>query len=824
MTNLVPIPVAELEPIQRKHPLAKCEQCPLAGPENAFVPSYGPDKVKVVAVGEAPGFQEAEKGIPFIGPSGRLLTTVLKHHRLKRPDVFFTNACLCRPPENATPPKEAVNACSPRLLHEINSREPEFVLALGNTAARAILGTTEGITRLRVGPGRTTSNVPGAVVIPTWHPAYCLRNADSFPHLVDDIGKIYRGSRTPWEEPSYQVAEEPAQALHVLEQLSAMPIDTTHFDVDIECDIEKDVSFGHPSQFDMLCIGIMYSDTDCVVIGKAACHDPEVIKALANFFDPAAGRKFDYQNGKFDNEGLYPLLKVMPKVYFDTMLAHYALDERPGNHSLEYMGIELLGAPDWKNEVKKHIPKGGTYADIPLPVLYKYNAFDLKVTRDLRLLFTPLLEVQGEWPYDDVPYKSLRDVHDHMVEAGNELAYLELNGITVNKAVSDELQDSYLEILGGIEDRINNIVSKAKINAAIKGGMSEVEARSIYENYALNPRSPKQVKEFIHERGATFVTGTDKDILERLLKRVRPGSSLAEFITTLLEHRYSTKRYGTYVKGIRKRMYRGRVYTTYLLHGSTSGRLASRNPNLQNIVRDTPIRRQFGVSKPGNILGQCDYKQAEGRVICWLARDEYLQEKFANPDIDIFNDLSNDLYGDGHWSKEERVRTKAFFYGIGYGREYYSIALEFNMSLPDAAKRYNAFMDLIPKTAAWQQSIKDRVLGGKDLITPFGRHRRFWLITEANKKDVLNEALSFIPQSTASDICLRALIRLRPALRGLAFIRLTIHDALVFECLEERKDEVAAIVQEVMMEEAAKITTYVPFPVDVSFGPTWGDL
>jgi DNA polymerase-1 len=90
--------------------------------------------------------------------------------------------------------------------------------------------------------------------------------------------------------------------------------------------------------------------------------------------------------------------------------------------------------------------------------------------------------------------------------------------------------------------------------------------------------------------------------------------------------------------------------------------------------------------------------------------------------------------------------------------------------------------------------------------------------------DVFNEALSYLPQSIASDICLSALVRLRPQLRGIGFIRLTIHDALVVEAPESRLDEVSDMLRTEMGQAAERITTYVPFEVDVSHGPSWGDL
>jgi DNA polymerase I-like protein with 3'-5' exonuclease and polymerase domains len=115
-------------------------------------------------------------------------------------------------------------------------------------------------------------------------------------------------------------------------------------------------------------------------------------------------------------------------------------------------------------------------------------------------------------------------------------------------------------------------------------------------------------------------------------------------------------------------------------------------------------------------------------------------------------------------------------------------------------------------------------LNSEDLITPFGRRRRFYLITQQNKRDVLNEALSFLPQSTASDICLGAMTELRPMLRGHGFIRLTIHDALITECAEEKAEYVGGLMREVMLAKGKAFTDYVPFEVDLTVGKHWGQL
>jgi DNA polymerase-1 len=643
-------------------------------------------------------------------------------------------------------------------------------------------------------------------VVASWHPAYALRNSDAFPSLVADVGKL-KGVKTDiWQPPDWKYFENPVDAQTVLTQIMAWQDLHQSYElvVDIETGIDKDNSYDHPNEYDLLCVGLGYTKGKVVVIGYDPCHAKSVLDLLKKLFRRS---KLIAQNGKFDLAGLYPHLGPL-ELWFDTMLASYCLDERPGNHKLKTLGLELLGTPEWEHEILRFIPRGGNYANIPRPVLYKYNAYDVAVTWDLKELFTPKLDTPrrpDDWPYQDRPFKSLRDLHDFLVRASNQLMFLELNGLTIDRAYQNKLREIFGVRLGTLESRLTEIAG-----------------------YELNPRSPKQLKEYFAEQ-KIMLDSTNKDTLEQLLeilrKRDDTTSDTVQFIETLLVHRRQQKLSSTYVEGIRKRMYRGRVYSTYLLHGSTSGRLTSRNPNLQNIDRDRDIRRQFAVAKPENIFVHTDFKQAEGRVIAYLAQDEYLREVFNNPKIDIFDELSNQLYGVGNWRKEvERIRTKAFFYGLSYGREAYSIAMEFGLSVSEAERRMQEFLSLIPATAAWQKATRDEVLAGKDLITPFGRRRRFWLITEHNKKDILNEALSFLPQSTSSDICLDALIHIRPRLRGIGFVRLTIHDALVAECHESRREEVTNIMIEEMMAAGERFTNYVPFPVDVSYGKTWGDL
>lgn len=780
----------------RKHPLAECERCSLRD-IGAFVPTKFPrdgrSDVRYAVVGEAPGFQEAAKGIPFSGPSGRLLNRVLEHYDIDREDVTLTNAILCRPPDNDIKPhKGAVGCCSKRLANDLQG--VGTALALGNTAAGILLGTTQKITSLRVGPPRPSRLVDGLQVVPTIHPAACLRSGDQFPSLVNDAGKLIHVV-TGWEPPTYVVATEVDQALGYLQQLIDR-VELEELSVDIEAGIDKENSYDHPNHYQLLCVGICYAKGKVVVIGEEPLLDSHVLELLGKLLK---ARKLIEQNGKFDNAGLYPLIDNID-VWFDTMLASYCIDERPGNHGLKNNATEKIGAPDYEREIEKYLGVGKkkNYATIPRPILYKYNAYDCAVTWDLKEYFTAELDRLG-----------LRELHDFLVAAANQLKFVELNGITVDKAWNLEIGGEYLEQLADIEEAMGSVLPGDA--AYDKSG-------------GINPRSPIQIKKYFADN-KVIVKDTTQDTLEALFaKKDKLPGRVAEFIELLLQHRFKAKRYGTYIKGIASRVYRGRVYTTYSLHGTTSGRLASRNPNLQNIVRDKPIKRQFVVSKPGNTFVGADYKQAEGRVIATLAQDEYLRDVFSDVDADLFNTLGRDLYGQDSMSADERVRVKAYFYGLGYGRQAHSIASEWGMSVREAQEGLTAFMDLIPNVAKWQHNIREQILNGKDLVTSFGRRRRFWLITKENKQDVLNEGLSFLPQSTSSDICLSAFIRLRPMLRGLGHIRLTIHDALYAECAEERKEEVGDLLRTVMVEEGSRWTSYVPFAVDLSYGKSWGDM
>lgn len=772
--------------MDRKHPLAECENCPF-GNKGGFVPTLNPNPSSgIIVIGEAPGAYEAAYGIPFTGPSGDLLNQVLNHHGVERSEVMITNVCLCRPEANADPPKTAIAACEPRLSAEIAASGAHTILAVGKVAAHALLEEGKGtMKKLRVGPAKPYKRNSDVKVITTWHPAYCLRSPDSFPDFVFDFGKLKDKGVNDWVEPEFRVYDDPVSATRIMQELGAR---FDRFVLDIECGVEKDASFIHPSEYPLLCLGIAFAPKRAVVLGENAVNSPGFGDVLRPILSKT---RLIAHNGKFDLAGLRNLVGPQ-QLWFDTMLASNCLDERPGHHGLKQLSIEKLGAPDYEQAIKKFIPRSGNYGDIPRSILYKYNAYDVVCTWDLMELFL------SEMSADDLKK------NEFITQAANTLIELELAGLTFDLKYNKELYEQFTIEIEQIEKELCDIIG-----------------------YQINPRSVPQVQAYYQSQGLILPT-TSYDFLKALSEKL-DGEPLA-FTEKLLHHRKRAKLFGTYVKGLAKRVsWNGKVYTTYLLHGTTSGRLSSRDPNLQNVVRDKPIRNQFTAEHQNNLLVQLDYKQAEGRVIATLAQDEYLRGIFNDAERDIFNELCNDIFGVGKWDKENRVAMKSIFYGNAYGRGPLSITKELNLqgltiTEDETRKLMREFNALIPGVISWQAKIKHQVLSGDDLTTPFGRRRSFWLITDKNRTDVLNEALSFLPQSIASDICLRALINVQPLLSEIATMRLTIHDALVFECAKGDVDRATEIVRSEMLKSAEEFTTYVPFAVDQTVGFRWGEL
>lgn len=166
--------------------LASCQRCRLAKGRTQVVFGVGNPKARVVFVGEAPGAEEDRQGEPFVGRAGQLLNSMLKACGLSRSQVYIANIVKCRPPGNRDPQDDEAAACLPFLKKQLALINPEIVVLLGRVAARHLLGITAPISSYR-GSWR---HWEGVDVLPTFHPAYLLRNPQAKREAWEDLKKL----------------------------------------------------------------------------------------------------------------------------------------------------------------------------------------------------------------------------------------------------------------------------------------------------------------------------------------------------------------------------------------------------------------------------------------------------------------------------------------------------------------------------------------------------------------------------------------------------------------------------------------------------------
>lgn len=183
-TSKSPPPPATLEEVRAW--LGDCRRCKLHEGRTSIVFGTGNPTARLVFVGEGPGRDEDLQGKPFVGLAGQLLTKIIQAMQLTREEVYITNIVKCRPPENRNPQPNEISACEPFLREQLRVIQPRIICALGTFAAQTLLQTDRKITALR-GQFHEYEGIP---LMPTYHPAYLLRNPNSKRDVWEDMKKI----------------------------------------------------------------------------------------------------------------------------------------------------------------------------------------------------------------------------------------------------------------------------------------------------------------------------------------------------------------------------------------------------------------------------------------------------------------------------------------------------------------------------------------------------------------------------------------------------------------------------------------------------------
>ncbi len=166
--------------------LGDCQRCKLAPSRKNIVFGSGNPRAELMFVGEAPGADEDDQGLPFVGRAGQLLTKIIEAMGMTREDVYICNILKCRPPGNRNPEPTEIASCEPFLFRQIASVKPKVICALGTFGAQTLLRTKEPISKLR---GHFI-DYRGAKLMATFHPAYLLRNPNEKRRVWEDVQKI----------------------------------------------------------------------------------------------------------------------------------------------------------------------------------------------------------------------------------------------------------------------------------------------------------------------------------------------------------------------------------------------------------------------------------------------------------------------------------------------------------------------------------------------------------------------------------------------------------------------------------------------------------
>lgn len=315
-----------------------------------------------------------------------------------------------------------------------------------------------------------------------------------------------------------------------------------------------------------------------------------------------------------------------------------------------------------------------------------------------------------------------------------------------------------------------------------------------------------------------------------------------DFIQALIDVRLASHSYSMLVAGTRKNLEPdGRLHSTFNLQATETGRLSSTNPNLQNLPvpepdDERPARNIVG-SPPGRVLIEADYSQVELRLLAHFSSDANLIQVYKDG-RDLHTELSIAIWGDvvldangkqiGGYTKYQRVRAKAVNFGIAYGRGAGSIAAEHDIPEAEAEEMRQAWFAQFPSAAQWLNELHQSPFLGRTVISPFGRRRRFGVVSRDNYHDLKNQSANFPMQSTASDLTLLSGMRIQRQwlASGLdAAVICLVHDALVVEASDETAEQASAELKKIMEDTPVRILQpAIDFPVEIHTGQSWGTL
>lgn len=524
-------------------------------------------------------------------------------------------------------------------------------------------------------------------------------------------------------------------------------------------------------------------------------------RPLTNPDIPKIGHNIKYDFVLMDRNGL----RVNP-LSFDTMIAEWLVNPTSRNLGLKSLAWVRLGIR--MTEIEELIGRGSnqrSMAEVEIKTASAYAADDAEVLLRLR----PQLQRELE---DAHAIDLFNQVEMPLVSV---LADMEIAGIGLDSEylhqMSEELHSRMQEIQGYIFEQVGtdfNLNSPQQLSEAL------------FDRLGLNP--PDRTR-----RTSSGFYSTAASVLESM-KGIHP------VVDWVLEYRELSKLKSTYVDALPLQVNpkTGRVHTSYNQTGSVTGRIASSDPNLQNIPIRTDLGRQVRrafIADPGNQLLSVDYSQVELRIVADMAKDKAMQEAFrAGQDIHAATAAAIYNVPLSSVSSEQRRHAKAINFGLIYGMTPFGLTRTTDLTLAEAEEFVTAYFERFPGVKGYLDDMRQKAAEQGFVETLLGRRRYFPGLKDQRNRNIRGreerEAINAPIQGTAADIIKLAMLRVPMALKkaGLSVkMLLQVHDELVFECPTEELPRTTATVRQVM-EGAYPLS--VPLKTDARHGWNWFEM
>lgn len=616
--------------------------------------------------------------------------------------------------------------------------------------------------------------------------------------VLDKINKEGMGYQT--KIPSQQVKKEEKIEYILLdnENSLSMAINTIPKDAIVSFDTEtsdldfnnaKIVGFSFAYEKDKayyVPIGHMYLGVGKQISLEAA---KEAIIQLNRY-------KLVLQNFKYDYQIIKKNFNIELKLYADTMILSWLLNtsEKVGlDYQIEkYFDHKMISFSDI-------VKKGENFSNVDIQRACEYAAEDALMT--LRL-FNKQIEVFKEKGEEELLNLAFEMEFDFIYV----LANMEINGIKVDV----DLLKEYKELSN---KNISELISKIYEASGVEFNINSPKQLGIVLFETLGLNSSKQTK-----RGY----GTNEAVLTSLKNEHK-------VIPLLLQYRESYKLQSTYIEPLLEiglKSSENRIHTSFLHTGTATGRLSSKNPNLQNIPTRSDsiiqIRKAF-IPKDGYKLVAVDYSQIELRLLAHFSQDEALVEAFKN-DLDIHYQTAVKIFGQEN-AKEKRGIAKSINFGLLYGMGSKKLGETLGIPSKEAKQYIDSYFNAFKSVKDYLKSVEDFANINGYVKTLLNRKRLFDF-NSANammKAAYLREAVNTLFQGSAADLIKLAMINIYQKYKDNENVRLLlqIHDELVFEVRDEFVDEVSINVKKIM-ENIYKLN--VPLKVSLSVGNSWKDL